>query len=235
MYHDDREHGCEFNAEIPVGNAVERVVGDTVKAEQIGGDGSVDGIGRSGERAGTERHFIHALEAVLQSGDVSQEHFAVGEQMMTEGDRLRPLQMRVAGHNGVAVFLGFAGDDLDELYDQLFDGDDLFFEVELHVERHLIVAASGRVQALAVVADTLGQFSFDEGVDILGFHVDAERTALDVREDPLQALNNILNALLGDDTALAEHGRVCDAALDVLAEHAAVKRDGAVEIVGGFG
>ena len=235
MYHDDREHRSEFNAEIPVGNAVERVVGDTLKAEQIGGDGSVDGIGRSGECAGAERHFIHTLETVLQSGDVAQEHFAVGEQVVTEGDRLCTLQMRVAGHDGIAVFLGFAGDDLDELHDQLFDGDDLFFEVELHVERYLVIAASGGVQALAVVADTLGQFSFDEGVDILGFHVDAERAALDVREDPLQALNNILNALLGDDAAFAEHGRMRDTALNVLAVHAAVKRDGAVEIVGGFG
>ena len=154
--------------------------------------------------------------------------------MMTEHDRLRSLQVGVARHDGLAVLRRLVGDHLDERHDQLFDGRDLFFEIELDVQRHLIVAAARGVQALAVVADALGQLALDKGVDVLGFHVDLQRAGFDVGKNAAQALNDVGAALLADDAAPAEHGRVGDAALDVLAVHAAVKGDGGVEIVGGF-
>ena len=103
--------------------------------------------------------------------------------------------------------------------------------VKLYVERDLVVAAARGVKPLAVVADPLCQLALDEGVNVLCLHVDRESAALDIRENTPQSLYNILNALLGDDAALAEHGRVSDAALYVLAEHTAVKRDRAVEII----
>ena len=37
---------------------------------------------------------------------IAREHLDVGEQMMRERDRLRALQMRVAGHHGVDVATG---------------------------------------------------------------------------------------------------------------------------------
>ena len=138
----------------------------------------------------------------------------------------------IGWHDGIGVLLRLARDDLDQLHNEVLNVDDLFFEVELHVERHLIVAAARGMQALAVVADALGQLALDEGVNILRLHIKGQRAALDVGEDALQALDDLLGALLRDDAASAEHGRMGDAALDILAVHTAVKADGAVEVVG---
>ena len=152
--------------------------------------------------------------------------------MVTEGDRLRSLQVRIAGHDGIGVLRRLARDDLDQLHDEFFDVDDLFFEVELHVERHLIVTAARGMQALAVVADALRQLALDEGMDILRLHIKGQCAAFDIGEDVFQTLDDLLGALLRDDAASAEHGRMGDAALDILAVHTAVKADGAVEVVG---
>ena len=151
--------------------------------------------------------------------------------MVTEGNRLSALKVGVAGHNGVGVLLSLAGDHLYQTDDEIFNIDDLFFEVKLYVERDLVVAAARGVKPLAVVADPLCQLALDEGVDILSLHVYRERAALDISEDSSESLYNILNALLGDNAAFAEHSRVGDTALDILAVHTAVKRDRAVEII----
>ena len=62
--------------------------------------------------------------------------------MMAEGDGLRPLQMGVAGHYGVAVFFSLVRDNLDKVNHKIFYVDNLFFEVELYVNGNLVVTAS---------------------------------------------------------------------------------------------
>ena len=66
-------------------------------------------------------------------------------------------------------------------------------------------------------------FEIEERMMLMGYAEDCpgRRTRL-----ALQALNDVGAAFLADDAAFAQHGRVGDAALDVLAVHAAVKRDG---------
>ncbi len=62
--------------------------------------------------------------------------------MMTEGDGLRPLQMGVAGHYGVAVFFSLVRDNLYKVNHEVLNVDNLFFEVELNVNGNLVVTAS---------------------------------------------------------------------------------------------
>ena len=127
--------------------------------------------------------------------------------------------------------LGLIGQRGDE---RLREGDDLVrlqAQVHAQVERDLIVAAAGGVQALAGVADALGEHLLDEHVDILGGRVDLQRAGFEVVQNRLQAVDNRVGVGLRDDVLRAEHGRVRHGAGDVLAVHAAVKADGGIEVI----
>ena len=58
---------------------------------------------RAGDGAGAERQDVHPLAGIGEPAEIALEHLHVGEQMMREIDRLRALQMRVAGNDDVAM------------------------------------------------------------------------------------------------------------------------------------
>ena len=116
MHHDERQSGGEFHAEVPVGDAVEGVVAGAVEAEGLRGHLAVNIIGRAGQRAGTEGRYIHPFAGIFQSGDVPQEHFGIGEQVVPEDDRLCPLQVGVARHDVVSVFCGKFCQNADKFF-----------------------------------------------------------------------------------------------------------------------
>ena len=86
--------------------------------------------------------------------------------MLRKRDRLRPLQMRVAGHDGLLVFLCLFAENRFQLQQVFNHGRNFVPEVEAEIERDLIVAASCRVQALSRVSDSLCQKRLDVHVDI---------------------------------------------------------------------
>ena len=148
-----------------------------------------------------------------------------------EGDRLRALQVGVAGQDGVEVLPGLFAEHPDELTQLPLQGRDLVAQIEAQVHRHLVVAAARGVQPLARVADPRGELGLDEHVDVLGLGVERQLSALDVMKDPLEPLNDRLAVLLCNHPALGEHGRVGDRPADVLPVHPAVERDGGIEVV----
>ena len=145
---------------------------------------------------------------------------------MTEGDRLGTLEMRVARHDGFGVLLRLVAEHVQQFFEVGENLVSLLAKMQANVERHLIVAAAGSVQALAGAAETGGKFAFHEGVNVLGFHIDLKNTAFDVRENALQAIDDLVRLGTVDDAAGAEHIGMRHAALDVLAEHAAVEGNG---------
>ena len=77
--------------------------------------------------------------------------------MLGEGDGLSPLQVGIAGHHGL-LMLGSRGiEDLEQVQQHLPDLGDLLPQIEPQIHSHLVVAAAGRVEPLAGVADALGQ------------------------------------------------------------------------------
>ena len=66
---------------------------------------------------------------------------------------------------------------------------------------------------------------------ILGIGVDLQRAAVQILQNRVQTFVNIVHILLGDDTLSAQHGRVDEAALNILLDHPRVKADGGVKIV----
>ena len=67
---------------------------------------------------------------------------------MGEGDGLRPLQVRVAGHDGVRVLLRLGAEDADELRQKLYGVRRQVAQVEPGVQGDLVVAAAGVINFL---------------------------------------------------------------------------------------
>ena len=130
--------------------------------------------------AASEGINVHALLRVLDSCDVAQQHFRIGQQVMPEGNGLCALEMGVSRHDGLSVFLRLVADHTDQLPEI---GENIvrpLAEMQTNVERYLIVAAAGGVQALAGAAQTGCQLAFHEGVNVLCFHINRKRATFDV-------------------------------------------------------
>ena len=73
------------------------------KPRAAGGRLAVDRQARPGQGAGAERALVGARVRVLEAAVVALEGRAPGEQVVGEGDGLRALHVRVAGHEGSGV------------------------------------------------------------------------------------------------------------------------------------
>ena len=231
VYHRERYRRGDLRAEIAVRHAVQAVAADRREAEQLRREITVERIGCAGERAGAERTDVHALHGVLHAADVPQEHLGIRHQVVPEGDRLRALQMRVAGHDRVGVFLRLVAEDGNQLLELADEARAFPAQRQADIERDLIVAAARRVQALARVADAGGQLALDEGVNILRVRVDMQRAAFNIRSNFFKLRADFVALALRDDAAGAKHRRVRDAALNILFDHPAVHRNRRIEIV----
>jgi hypothetical protein len=86
--------------------------------------------------------------------------------VVAEGDRLRHLHVGEARQDGVGVLLGQVQQGQAQLAQQADDVVHGAAHVEADVGGHLVVARTAGVQALAGVADQLGQALFDVQVDV---------------------------------------------------------------------
>ena len=103
---------------------------------------------------------------------------------MGEGDGLGALQMGVARHDRLQMLGCDLAQGVHEVEHQCADFSNFTADIQAHVERNLVVSRARGVQALACVADALGQDLLVCHVDILielGREVDLAR--LDVCED----------------------------------------------------
>jgi hypothetical protein len=231
VHHYYRQRGEQLNAEVPVGDAVQAVARNIGKAQRGRFHVPVGVVGGARQRAAADGRGVHALRGVGQPPDVPEEHHGVGHQVVAEGDGLGPLQMGVARHDdGLVLLRLFARTDRSALSSS--DGlPRLPPQVHPQVERHLIVAAAGRVQHLALVADAGGEHALHEHVYVLAVGVELKRAGGKVVQYPLQPVDDVLRRGLRDDAFGAQHGGVGHGARDILRVHAAVEADGGVEIV----
>ena len=99
--------------------------------------------------------------------------------------------MSIAGHYGFAILFSLVGYNLNQVNNEVFNIDNLFFKVKLDVKRNLVVTAAGCMKSFAVVADSLCQLALDKGVNILCLHIKLQCTAFDVGKDSLKSLNKV--------------------------------------------
>ena len=145
--HHGKGHGeGDLGAEVPVGDAVQAVLAHLGEAQELGGELAVQGVGGAGQGAAAQGHDIHALLGVVKTGEVPQEHLAVGHEVVAEGDGLGPLQVGVPGHDGPGVLLRFFAQHPHQVLQLGLEGGHVFPQGEAHVQGHLVVAAAGGME-----------------------------------------------------------------------------------------
>ena len=104
---------------------------------------------------------------------------------MGEGDGLGPLEVGVAGHDGVQVALGLAEKGFLQVQQHPHNDGNLFLDKEAEVQGHLVIPAAGGVQPLACGSDSLGQQDLHVHVDILAVLGEFHLAFLDLLQESL--------------------------------------------------
>ena len=224
--HRQRGGGGELDGEIPIGHRVEGIVAERFEAELARDPRPIDRERRARERRAAERKAVDAPPAIAQTLGVAREHRLVGEQMMTERDRLRDLQMRVAGHDRFGVPFGERDESPPQRCERFGERVDLAAKPEPQVGRDLIVARASRVQALAGVADERGEPFLDVEMDVFEVARPREFAAPDLGADRLHPALDRVEIFAGENADRAKHSSVSERAGDVCFGEAAIEFDG---------
>ena len=151
--------------------------------------------------------------------------------MVGQAHRLGPLQVGVAGHEGVHVLAGA----VHQRAYQVGQGLLLRLRAAPHPQEgvgdHLVVAAAARVQAASGVACDLGEAALDRRVDVLITGLECERAGLELSLHLRQPGIDGLCVGPGDDALRPEHAGMCPRTPDVLPPHALVNRQRGVECI----
>ena len=167
VHHQQAGVGAELDGEVAIGDGVQRVLAYAIETQRARHVFAVDGEGGAGQRGSSQRQPVDAAAGVGQAPGIARQHLHIGQQVVAEGDRLSHLQVGEAGHDRVGMLLGQRQQRFLQCTQQ---GQDLVGGVtqpQANVGGDLVVARAGRVQALAGVADQLGQALLDVEVDIL--------------------------------------------------------------------
>ena len=132
----------------------------------------------------------------------------IGEQVVCQQHRLRALQMSVAGDDHLAVPFGQGQQRLLERDDALEVSDHRVPQVQLHVQRHLVVAAAAGVDLAAHRSHHLGEAAFHGHVDVLVTEVPGEVTGLQFGLHTVQTLEEDLDFRGRQDPDSPQHAYV---------------------------
>jgi hypothetical protein len=228
---ENRRGGQELGDEVAIGDGVDRILGQAVEAELTRDERAVDGIGDSRQRAGAERHDVDARAAIGEALVVTSEHVVVGEKVMRQQHRLRPLLVGVARHHEVDVLARQSRDSFPHLVERDPEIADDFLEIHPRVEHDLIVATARGVQAASSRADDLGKPPLDGGVDVLVGREKTEAVAEEFLADLAEAVEDLVGVFLGNDALAREHLAVRLAAAQIVGPQPPVEAQGRGEFL----
>ena len=238
----DHEDGCcreEFHDVVAVADGVEAVGINCVEVQLVSYVLTVDREGRAGKCACAERHDVAAFVHAFEAGEIALEHGEVRHHVMREQDRLRALEMRVAGHDHVFVFFCGVGKCFLQCFDELCYFDRFAAHVHMRVECYLVVAASCCVQSAAGFADGFSQAFFDVHMNVFEIDGEIEIACFDLGEDVLETADDCFYIVVAQNAHFVEHFGMGDAAGDVFMVHALIEVDRSLKFidhfVGGFG
>ena len=224
-----RGGGDELRDIVAVRHGVERVGHRPVKAQRLGRLARIDGMRRARKGGGAQRRFVQARPAVGQAAAVAADHLDIGQQVMSEGDGLRSLQMGEARHDGRGIFLCTIDQRRLQVAQHGVEAIDRVADPQPHVEGDLVVARARRVQAPARRPDQVGESGLDVEMDVLELGRELEAAGFDLLPHLEQASLDGA-AVLGGENALGDqHVAVGDRAGDVLCIESLVETDGGVD------
>src|SRR5205823_1511081 len=177
-----------------------------------------------GERSRAQRGNVRAAEAIRKTEVVPDEGPDVGEQVVTQRHRLRPLKMRVAGHGDLGVGFGEVEEGELESQERLSHGDDRVSQKQAFVERDLIIPTPGRVELRTERTETFRERYLNVRVDVFQLLPPNEATGGDLLVDAAQAFPDEFRLLLREDADRGEHVHVGEAPCDVVPRRGSASR-----------
>ena len=234
MHHQDGQRTEKFHAVIPVGNPIQTVQTDGIKSKSFCLHPAIRRISGARKGAAPNRGYVGPLIHIFQTIQIPQVHHGIRHQMMSEGNRLSPLQMGVPRHYGLLVFLCLVGQRFHHFQHQLLQLFNLFLYVHPKVQSHLIVSAPCGVEHLSLRADAFGQFPFDEHVHVLGGQIHFQLPALQILQDSFQPFDNVILGRSRNDALCRQHLCMHYRSGDVLSVQSLIKRNRRIEFIGNF-
>ena len=167
-------------------DGVERVRGHAVEAELASRGLAIERVAGPGERPGAERRDVRPAAAVGQPPAVALEHLDVGEQVVSEQDRLGRLEMGRPGQDRVTVALGQSNERPFEPDDRVVELVDRPPQPEAEVGRDLVVPRPAGVELAGERTDPGGERRLEVEVDVLERRVPGKRSGLDLGTEPVE-------------------------------------------------
>ena len=220
--------GCqcteEFNQIIPVRHPVHGIPCGDIESKLSCGKFPIQRIGGSCQGTGSERTGVHPEDKTAQMFPVSSEHLKISTEVVCQCYRLRFLKMCEARHESIQVLLHHMKDRLQEMFEKQIHLTDLIPDIQLHIERHLVISAAPRMEFLAGISDPIDQMRFHEAVDIFVLVCEFQFSTLNVRKNPAQGFDDRLCLFIRDDSLFPQHGGVGDTPPDILPVQPLVER-----------
>ncbi len=226
MGHEQGAGGAEFDTEIPVGHGVQGVFTDPFKAQLLGHEFPVDGIGGASQGGGPQGQAVGPFAAIQEAFLVPLGHFKIGQQVVAEGDGLGHLEVGGAGHGGGRFLFRQGQESGLEGLDQFYDGIDGVPQPEADVRGHLVVPGTAGVEALTRVPHQGGEALFDIEVHVFQVQGPFKLTPFNFRHDLGHALFDVRQIGGLDNALLGQHLGVGQGPVDILAPEALVEVDG---------
>ena len=148
---------------------------------------------------------------------------------MGRRNRLRLLEVRVAGHHDAGRLAGLRGERLDQGDDLTAQGPDRVLPPEAESGRRLVVAGAPRVELASHGADRLGQEAFDHRVDVFVGEGLRSRRRFEQPGHPLEPCVDLGGLAGREDPGPLETAGPGPASAHILPPKAPIHVEGAVE------
>ena len=225
MHGEERKVEQELREVVSIGDRVDRVLEGPRESEDPSRNRGIDRERASREGGGAEGRHIRSRETIGQALVVPDERPEVGEQVMSDRDRLGPLEMGVPRHRHLRVGFRLIEERELEPQDFLTDGRDGLPQVEALVEGDLVVPASGRVDLRAEGSEPLRQAHFDVRVHVLEVFPPREVPGDDRGVDRPEAFGQGSCLVDREDAHRREHLHMRDAAGDIVSREFPIDRE----------
>jgi hypothetical protein len=231
MSHQQTRPLQDLHNKVPVSNGAQTVGVHRAEAEVPGHELAVNAKRVASERTHAQGASRHALLHTLEALQIALEESGVRQQPVREAHRLGALQMCVSRHQNGQCLLCALSADGEELLEGCSDVGQLLAGPQAHVDADLLVAGAARVKLAGGGTNQLAQPALIGRVDVLvRLGVDDELALLPLFLHLLQAANNLLKLLVGEDFELAQGLGPGDRAVDVSLVQHLVERERLVEL-----
>lgn len=231
MHRSDCRGAKIFEGEIPRGHRIEGIAHGMGKAKRTCRQIAVDRKRGTRQCGGSERAFVHPLARVFEASSVARIHLDISQAVMTEGDGLRRLKMREAGHDRIGVLFGLVEEHALQRNQSRLRPLTGAADPEPEIGGNLIVARARRVQPARYRSDHFDKPGFDVEVNVFQDSLESETAFLDVGTDLCQSVENAARIILGNDPLRGQHRDMRTRAFDIFPGQPLVEIYGDVDLL----